>query len=100
VVFPEGTRSEDGHLKGPESGVGFLAYKSAAYVVPIYIEGSYEAFPKGAKKIRPHKVKIYFGEAFIPAEEPRFKALEEPYGAISAEIMARIAGLKENIHKK
>jgi 1-acyl-sn-glycerol-3-phosphate acyltransferase len=100
VVFPEGTRSEDGQLKAPESGAGFLAYKSGAYVVPVYIEGSHEAFPKGAKKIKPHKVKIYFGEAFIPAEETRFKTLEEPYGAISAEIMAKIHGLKEKYCRK
>jgi len=100
AVFPEGTRSEDGRFKEPESGIGFLAMKSRSYVVPTYIEGSYEAFPKGAKGIKPHKVKIYFGEAFIPAEDERFKTLEEPYQAVAVEIMARIAGLKEKYSRE
>ena len=94
TVFPEGTRSETGQLKEAEGGIGFLAMKSGAYVVPLYIEGSYEAFPKGAKKIKPHKINVYFGDAFIPAEDERFKGLTEPYGAVADAIMAEIANLK------
>ena len=53
VVFPEGTRSADGRMKEPESGIGFLAARSAAYVVPVYIRGSYEAFPG-------HQTRLFF----------------------------------------
>ena len=49
VVFPEGTRSSDGRFKEPEAGIGFLAMKSGAWVVPIYVGGAYEAFPRQSK---------------------------------------------------
>jgi len=49
TIFPEGTRSPDGSLQRAEGGVGFLAVKSAAYVVPVYIRGTFDAFPRDAK---------------------------------------------------
>lgn len=90
VVFPEGTRSVDGHFKEPEGGVGFLAMKSKAHVVPVYIEGSYDAFPKGAKGFRCRPIKVYFGDAFIPAENPEFLNTGDDYSAVSQKIMQEI----------
>ena len=96
TVFPEGTRSENGQMKEPESGIGFLAMKSKAYVVPVYIEGSYDAFPKDAKKIKRHPIKVYFGDAFIPAEDESLKTAPEPYLAVSQKIMQEIKELKDS----
>src|SRR5580692_11599619 len=42
IVFPEGTRSEDGELQGPRPGVGFIACKAQVPVVPARIFGSFE----------------------------------------------------------
>ncbi len=97
VVFPEGTRSADGQMNEPESGIGFLAAKSAAYVVPVYIRGSYEAFPKkgGFFKLKP--VQAYYGEPFIPAEDKSLMEAQDPYGAVSREIMARITKIKLDV---
>ncbi len=97
VVFPEGTRSADGQMKEPESGIGFLAAKSAAYVVPVYIRGSYEAYPKGAKFLKMKPVSVYYGKPFIPAEEKSLMQAQDPYGAVSREIMARIRKIKEDV---
>ena len=93
VVFPEGTRSETGEMKAPESGIGFLAMKSGAWVVPVYIEGSYAAMPKGAKSIRRSKIKVWYGEAFIPADNRAFVAMGD-YMAVSDTIMKEIRTLK------
>ena len=97
TVFPEGTRSENGIMKAPESGIGFLAAKSGAYVVPVYVRGSYDAYPKGAKFFKAKPVQAYFGKPFIPAEEKSLMAAQEPYGAIAQEIMARIRGIKAEV---
>ncbi len=94
TVFPEGTRSEDGNLKEPEPGLGFLAIKSGAWVVPAYIAGTFEAFPKGVKYPRPGRVSVRYGEAFVPAEDPEILAAPEPYVAVGIKIMVRIAALK------
>lgn len=96
VVFPEGTRSEDGNLKDPEGGIGFLAVKSGAWVVPVYIKGSYEAFPKGAKKPRPAKIEVHYGEPFLPAQEAGDGTVDH-YLAVSRQIMDKIRGIKESL---
>ena len=97
TVFPEGTRSETGEFREPESGIGFLAMKSGAWVVPAYIKGSYAAFPKGAKGFKSRPIEIHFGKAFIPAENKEWAAMEDPYMAVSQKIMADIKSLKEKL---
>ena len=97
VVFPEGTRSETGQMKEPEGGIGFLAMKSGAQVVRVYIEGSYEAFPKGAKSFKCKPIKVYYGDAFIPAENKEWADQKDPYMAVSQEIMGRIKKIKTNL---
>ena len=49
LVFPEGTRSRDGTLLPFKQGIGMLARKSGAAIIPAYIEGSYKAWPKNKK---------------------------------------------------
>ena len=100
VVFPEGTRSETGRMKEPEGGIGFLAMKSAAYVVPVYIEGSGAALPKGAKFFSCKPIKVYYGEPFIPAENKEWVADSDPYMTVSQKIMADIKKIKEACHSR
>ena len=53
VVFPEGTRSRDGSIGEFRPGAFYLAQKSWAPVVPVYLEGGYRAIPKGGFRVRP-----------------------------------------------
>lgn len=46
LIFPEGTRSPDGNLQPAQPGIGMIAVKTGAPVVPVRIHGSYAAFPK------------------------------------------------------
>ncbi len=95
VIFPEGTRTEDGNLKPAESGIGFIALKSRSAVVPVYIDGTFEAFPKDAKFFRPKKVRVFYGKPFVPADDPVFQG-EGAYQAVADKIMAEIKILKEH----
>jgi 1-acyl-sn-glycerol-3-phosphate acyltransferase len=94
VVFPEGTRSETGEFKEPEGGIGFLAMKSGAWVVPVYIRGSFEALPKGATKAKMKPIEAHYGRPFL-AKEEEFGTGEEAYAAVGRRIMADIRVLKE-----
>ena len=47
VVFPEGTRSQDGHMQRFRHGASRLALELGVGVVPIAIVGAYQAMPKG-----------------------------------------------------
>lgn len=64
LVFPEGARG-DGVTLGPlNRGVAMLAKRSGAPVVPVAVVGTHVIFPRGAKKLRRHKIVIAYGEPF------------------------------------
>jgi len=44
LLFPEGTRTRDGNLQPPRSGIGLTVIKSNAPVIPVRLFGTYEAF--------------------------------------------------------
>ena len=47
VVFPEGTRSQDGHVQRFRHGASRLCLEHGVAAVPIAILGAYQAMPKG-----------------------------------------------------
>lgn len=63
VVFPEGTRNsiEGKGAVNLYSGFIFLANKANVPIIPAYISGSEKALARGAKCIKPVKVRIRFG---------------------------------------
>ncbi|MCU0666127.1 MAG: 1-acyl-sn-glycerol-3-phosphate acyltransferase [Candidatus Omnitrophica bacterium] len=61
-LFPEATRQAEGTFGKALGGVGFIASKSNAKVIPAYIEGSGSAWAKGAKMDFNRKVSIHFGK--------------------------------------
>lgn len=68
VVFPEGTRSEDGSIGEFKPGAFYLAQKYGAPVVPVFIDGGVHALPKGALVFRPARLSVQVLPA-LSAEE-------------------------------
>ncbi len=64
-VFPEGGRSFDGSLLEFKKGVGILAVEMGVPVVPVYIEGTFRALPRGAALPRPGKITVTFGRYLL-----------------------------------
>lgn len=64
VVFPEGTRSEDGQLGAFKRGISLIILKSGRRVVPMAICGSNQFMPKRGWLSHPEKryVKMNFGK--------------------------------------
>jgi len=46
LIFPEGSRSLDGHIQDSQPGIGLVVAKTGAPVVPVRVSGSFEAFPR------------------------------------------------------
>ncbi len=68
LIFPEGTRSHDGKLQPAQPGIGMIAAKTGAPVVPVRISGSYDAFPKGARVPQSAPVKVEISRAIQMGE--------------------------------
>ncbi len=69
LIFPEGSRSEDGEIHEFQEGVMLLIRRAKPTVVPVAVDGLYEAWPIGAKGPRlTGRSGSLVGEA-IPAED-------------------------------
>ena len=58
VIFPEGTRSSDGHLHRFKKGAFTIAAMLRLPIVPVTIEGPYKVLPKGSVIIHPNKMRL------------------------------------------
>lgn len=95
LVFPEGTRSEDGTLQSAEPGVGMFIAKAAAPVLPVRLFGTFEALSRHHTFPRPASVTMVVGERWTPD----LKALshlgaKEMYKFLADETMRRVGELK------
>ena len=69
LLFAEGTRTTDGKLQPFKRGAFNIAVKAGVPVVPVIINGSYRAMPKGTFRIRPGTVSITVEEPIMPPLE-------------------------------
>ncbi|MEM6333140.1 MAG: lysophospholipid acyltransferase family protein [Planctomycetota bacterium] len=69
LVFPEGSRTPDGAVHGFEQGTALLIRRAKPTVVPVAIEGSFDAWPRGRKLPRPTgRIAVMYGEP-VSADE-------------------------------
>ena len=93
-LFPEGTRTPTGEIQKAKGGIGFLISKAGVPVVPAYVDGSFQAFPKGASRIKRGRVRVFYGKPIDPAEFAALGSDRDSYERIGELVMARIAALK------
>ncbi len=68
VVFPEGTRSEDGRLLPFQRGGFLLALKVGLPIVPVGIRGSREVRAKAGYRVRPGAIEVRCGRPLTVAD--------------------------------
>lgn len=66
ILFPEGGRSPDGWLQEMKPGAAFVAAKAGRPVVPMWITGTDDLLPKGAKGLRKGHVDVLIGDPLFP----------------------------------
>ena len=74
LIFPEGRRGETGRIDAFQPGVGLLASRMKAPVVPVRIDGVDRVLPIGARWARPGPVRVAFG-APVRAEGGDYPAI-------------------------
>lgn len=62
IMFPEGTRSTDGCVGRFKRGIGRLLAGTQIPAVPCHLDGTFKAWPKGARIPRPQRVRLSIGE--------------------------------------
>lgn len=68
VIFPEGSRSLDGELQPLKKGFCSLARRTSAPLVPVGIEGAYDAMPPKCRLLRFGQIQVVFGPTVSPDE--------------------------------
>lgn len=81
VIFPEGTRSQDGVIGEFKKGATLLAARAGVPIVPVTIMGTSGIIQKGSSQVHPGPVKIVLS---LPIES------EEIQGKKENEILTRI----------
>lgn len=72
-LFPEGTRTTDGRISAVKPGVALLSRRAKVPVVPMVIDGAYEAWPRDRKIFKlGYQVVSYYGE---PISAERIKEM-------------------------
>jgi long-chain acyl-CoA synthetase len=84
LIFPEGTRRPDGTLGEFKPLVAKLSLKTGVDVLPMYLSGAYDAFPKGASVPRPGKLQVRIGPPLQASELRRLTAELSPVQAARA----------------
>jgi 1-acyl-sn-glycerol-3-phosphate acyltransferase len=62
VLFPEGSRSPDGHMHAAHSGCAFMALRAGVPLVPLALIGTYELLPIHVYSLRPRPLMIIVGD--------------------------------------
>jgi 1-acyl-sn-glycerol-3-phosphate acyltransferase len=92
LIFPEGTRTHDGRLQEAKGGVGWIALQIPdAWILPVYIEGTYGSWSRHRKLPRPGRVTVHVGEpvktsALVQVIESRLSDTPSKTGSETGEI--------------
>jgi 1-acyl-sn-glycerol-3-phosphate acyltransferase len=77
VVFAEGGRTRDGHVKEFQDGIFRMLPKLRYPIVPMSITGSFDFYHKGARLFRPGTIVVYLHDTIETAEIEIDKAQAE-----------------------
>jgi 1-acyl-sn-glycerol-3-phosphate acyltransferase len=96
--FPEGLRSITGKVGDFKKGFGVIAKESGALLVPVAIEGTYEAWPSTAKYPQCHPVRVRFGKPLLVEDLEKIglaMGAKNDYEAICVAARKALVELKE-----
>ena len=98
IIYPEGSRTEDGRLQPGKPGVGMIVAATGCPVIPAHLAGTFAVLPPGARRIRLRPMRVTYGEpmdfSMLLKELDGESKKKDVYQRISQEIMDRIAALE------
>lgn len=77
VIFPEGRRTEDGHLGVFKKTFAILSKELQVPILPVRITGAYEAMPRGKRFPGTHKITVEYLAPIMPAGHETYEQIME-----------------------
>ena len=102
LIFPEGTRSVTGEIAEFKPVIGYLALHTGVGILPVYLEGTHDAMPKGSNIIKNRKVGARIGRYLESADlEAMTKGLPraEAYRLIAARVKHEVENLRDQARR-
>jgi len=97
ILYPEGERSIDGTPKIFKKGAAILSIHMQVPIVPMAIEGFYEAWPRNKPFQGFTPLQVAFGDPILPP--PESQASEAAYEKLTAELKARVVEMWEGLRQ-
>ncbi len=98
VLFPEGTRSKGKDFLPPKLGVGMIAVRTGAPIVPVYVSGTGGGFRSLFRSIiRTAPIRVVYGDPFDTHLIREAGDRLTQYQGIANEVMTRISGLRDGL---
>jgi long-chain acyl-CoA synthetase len=96
ILYPEGERSIDGTVRTFKKGAAILSIHLQVPIVPVAIDGFFDAWPRGKSFQKFAPLKMTFGDVIPPPNKPQIS--EADYENLTAELKARVVAMWEKFH--
>lgn len=87
VIFPEGARTHTGKLSAFKKMFAILSKELNVPIVPVVIDGAFEAWPRNKRFAKPSKIKVRYLRPIIPTENDTYESLSDKVKNAIAEAM-------------
>jgi len=98
VLYPEGERTNDGNPTVFRKGAAILSIHAQAPIVPVAIEGFYEAWPRHKKFPKIANLQLVFGKPIQPP--PVNEASEAAYERLTSELKSTVVAMWQQLREK
>jgi long-chain acyl-CoA synthetase len=98
VLYPEGERSIDGTPKKFKKGATILSAHLKVPIVPVALEGFYDAWPRSRALPRLSRLRVRFGEPVQPPAAAEHS--EETYKQITEQLRDRVVEMWQGLREK
>jgi long-chain acyl-CoA synthetase len=98
LLYPEGERTDDGTPRIFRKGAAILSIHTQAPIVPIAIEGFYQAWPRHKKFPQFASLQLVFGKPIQPP--PLQDASEASYEQLTSELKSRVVAMWNDLREK
>jgi long-chain acyl-CoA synthetase len=95
IFYPEGERSIDGTPRIFKKGAAILSIHLQVPIVPVAIEGFYEAWPRNKPFQGFKPLKMEFGDPILPP--PQSEASEAAYEKLTGELKTKVVTMWEHL---